>query len=78
MVAAIGDHQVVEDSAVLTGQQRIALAPFRKTENIDRHQLFQRQCCVLDPAGFWPQDHLSHMRNVEKSGRQRGSADAPS
>ena len=68
MIAAIGDHQIVEDAAGRIREQRIALTILRDADNVSRHQLLERARRVGDRAGFRTQRNLSHMRHVEQAG----------
>ncbi|MNH24870.1 hypothetical protein D3C79_848260 [compost metagenome] len=63
VVAQIGNHQVVEDAALVIGEQRITLHPHRQVDDIDRHQRFQG----LGRIGATQAD-LAHVRNVEQAG----------
>ena len=72
VVAAIGDHEVVEDAAPVVRQERIALASRLQSEDVDGNQRLQRQRGVLDPAALGPHGDLAHMRDVEQPGRLPG------
>ncbi len=63
VIAAVGDHQVVLDPAVVVGENRIALAAFRQADHVDRHQAFQRLGGALAA-----QHHLAHVADVEQPG----------
>ncbi len=71
MIAAIDDHQVVENAACGIGEEAVALSAFREAENIRRHELFQRQRRVLDFSRFRPHDDLSHVGHVEEAAAAR-------
>ncbi|MCY1177360.1 hypothetical protein D9M73_176650 [compost metagenome] len=62
-----GDHQVVEDAAVLVGEQCIALHAHRQIEDVHRHQAFQGARGVLTP-----QEDLAHVGYVEQAGLLAG------
>ena len=68
VAAEIRHHQVVENASRTIGELRVALPASRDGKNILRHQPLQRQCRVLDLAGFRAQRDLAHMRNVEQAG----------
>ncbi|MND64795.1 hypothetical protein D3C80_561410 [compost metagenome] len=72
VIATVGDHQVVEDTAVFIGEETVALAAFLEAENIHRHQLFERKCGIFIVAGLRLQDHLTHMGHVEQAGGGAG------
>ena len=50
VIAAVRDHQVVEDAALLGGEERIALAAFLEPEDVDRHQRLEREGRVVERA----------------------------
>jgi hypothetical protein len=53
MIAAVGEHQIVQDAALVVGEQAIALPPLGQAQHIDRHQGFKRPFqVVLDTAPF--------------------------
>ena len=62
VIAAIGDHQVVQNAARVIGEHGVALPPFGQPRHIDRHQPFQRQRRIR-PA----QDDLPHMADIEQA-----------
>ena len=68
VVAAVGDHQVVEDAAGLVGEEGIALASFLQARDADRDQRLQGERGILDPPRLRPDRHLAHMRDVEEAG----------
>ena len=72
MAAEIGHHQIVENAPEIMGELGVALPSRRNAENILRHQPFQRQRGILEPAGFRAQRDLAHMRDVEQAGRRAG------
>ncbi|EEF24056.1 conserved hypothetical protein [Ricinus communis] len=41
IVVHMGNHQVVEDAALVVGEEAIALAAFGETEDVDRHEAFE-------------------------------------
>ncbi len=67
MIAGIGNHQVVEDAALLVGKQRITLLVHGQIDNIDRHQRFQ--CRGGARAA---QAQLPHVRHIEQAGLAAG------
>ena len=72
MAAEIGHHQIVENAAGIIGELGVALPSRRHAENVLRHQPFQRQRGILEPAGFRAQRDLAHMRDVEQAGGRAG------
>lgn len=72
VVVHVGDHQVVEDAAIIVGEETVALTSLSEAENIDRHEAFQRQRRVLIFAGAGAYGDLAHMRNVEQAGGGAG------
>ncbi len=52
MVVEMGDHQVVENAAVVVGEEAVALAAFGEAEDIDRHEAFERERRILVCAGL--------------------------
>jgi hypothetical protein len=68
MIAAIGDHQVIEDSARIICEQRIALAAWKQTQQILWHQALESLCDSFQIARASAQQDLTHMRNIEKAG----------
>jgi len=72
MAAEIRHHQIVENAPGGVGELRVTLPSRRHAKDILRHQPLQRECCVLDLAGFRSQRDLAHMRNVEQAGRGAG------
>ena len=65
MLAEIRHHQVIENAALGIGELGITLAPGRNTDDVLRHQPFQRGCGVGDCAGFRHHSDLAHMGHVE-------------
>ncbi len=61
MVAEIRHHQIVENAAGLIGELRVTLPARRDRDDVLRHQPFQRQRRILEPAGFRAQRDLAHM-----------------
>jgi hypothetical protein len=72
MVASIGDHQVVEDTAIVIGEKAVALATGLQPYQIDRDKTFERQRGVLVVAGAGSDDHLAHVGDVEEAGGRAG------
>ena len=68
VIAAIGDHQIVQNPARIIGEQPVTLPPFRQTCDIRRHRGFQHQSRILGLARGRAQDHLPHMAHVEQPG----------
>ncbi|MNV78274.1 hypothetical protein D3C71_1717560 [compost metagenome] len=61
VVAQVGDHQVVEDAALLIGEHGIALHAHRQVDDVHRHQAFQGLGRIAAA-----QDDLAHVRHVEQ------------
>ena len=72
MIAAIGDHQIIQNATIFVGEETVALAAFLEAENVNRHQLFERACGIFILAGLRLQDHLAHMGHVEEAGGGAG------
>jgi hypothetical protein len=68
VVVEMGDHQVVEDGAIVVGEEAVALAAFGETENIDGNEAFERKCRILVSARLRLDDHLAHVGHIEQSG----------
>src|SRR3546814_3305724 len=68
MIVAVGDHQVVENAAILVGEEAVALAAGLQAEDVDRHERLERTAGVADRAGSGAKDNLAHVGNVEKAG----------
>ncbi len=68
VIAAIGDHQVVEDAARGIGEQRISLAALLQLQDRHRHQTLQRQRRVRHVARLRAQKHLAHVADIENPG----------
>ena len=61
VITAIDDHQVIQDTAGVGGQQAIALHAHRQVDDIRRHQGLQRRLHILAT-----QDQLPHVRDIEQ------------
>ncbi len=70
--AEIRDHQVVEDAAARVGELGVALPSRRNSDDVLRHQPFQREARILDPARLRSDRDLAHMRDVEQAGGVAG------
>jgi hypothetical protein len=66
VVTQVGDHQVVEDAAVV-GEHRVALHAHRQVDDVHRHQGFQG----LGGIGAG-QANLAHVRDIEQPGLLTG------
>ncbi len=64
VIAAIHEHQVVDDRAFFGQQQPVALLARRQPDDIDRHQRFEGLCRIR-PG----QPQLPHVGDVEQSCR---------
>ncbi len=58
----IGDHQIVEDAAIVGEQQRIAHPPRLQRRNIARNQRFERF-----GGAFTAEHELPHVADVEQA-----------
>ena len=67
VVAQVGDHQVVEDAALLIGEHGIALHAHRQVDDIHRHQAFQGLGGIAAAQG-----DLAHVRDIEQAGLLAG------
>ena len=61
MIAALADHQIIDDATVVVSEKRIALPFHRKAQYIDRHEALQSLRRVGHPARAGAQYDLSHM-----------------
>ena len=68
MVAGVGDHEIVEDAAVVVGEQRVALATLGQADHVDRHQALERRRRATAAA----KPDLAHVGDVEQAGRVAG------
>jgi hypothetical protein len=68
VVAAVVDHQVVENAAGFIGEQRIALPAGGEAEYIDGNEGFECAGGVCVVAGLRLHDDLAHVRHVEQAG----------
>jgi hypothetical protein len=71
-IAEIGDHQIVEQAAVLVGELRVALPTRRHRNDVLGHQALQRQRGVLEAARLRAQRDLAHVGDVEQTGGGAG------
>ena len=69
MVAAVGEHQVVEDAAGGVGEQAIALPPFGQVRHVGGDQRFQRQRRIGQIARQRRDQNLPHVADIEQPGR---------
>ena len=67
MIAAMGDHEVIENSAIRVGEQCIPLAAGLQAQEIDRHEPLQRRRGIRHAPGFGSHDDLTHVGNVEQA-----------
>jgi hypothetical protein len=66
VLAAVDEHQVVEDAALVIEQQAVALLVQAQADHVDRHQGFEGGGGVgADQA------QLAHVRDVEQAGGAR-------
>ena len=71
VVAAVDEHQVVDDRAFVGQQQAVALLAGRQPDDVDRHQRFEGRRRIR-PG----QPQLAHVRDVEQAGRSRACGGA--
>ena len=71
VVAAIGEHQVVEDATLIIGEEPVALPPLAEAEHVHRDQPLQRRGGVGEVARLRPQRDLAHVADIEQP---RGAA----
>ena len=71
VVAAIGEHQVVEDAARIVGEEPVALPPLAEGEHVHRDQPFQRCGGIRQVPRPRPQRDLAHVADIEQP---RGAA----
>jgi len=72
MVAAIADHQIIDDAAATVGEKRITLPRQPKAQYIDRHKALESLRSIGYPAGKRAQCDLPHMRDIEQTGGDAG------
>ncbi|EKD60789.1 MAG: hypothetical protein ACD_54C00550G0001 [uncultured bacterium] len=65
MIAAIGEHQIIQNTAGFIGEHAVTLAALRHAQHIHRHQRFKRQGQGLVAAARL-QDHLPHMADIKQ------------
>ena len=41
MIAPVGEHQVIQNTALIVGKEAIALPPLHQSQHIDRHQALE-------------------------------------
>ena len=66
-VGAARDHQVVEDAAVVGGEERVALLEHPEVDDVDGDQRLQRRGGIVAD-----QQHLAHVGHVEQAGLRAG------
>ena len=66
-VGAARHHQVVEDAAVVSGEERIALLEQAQVDDVDGHEGLERGGGVVAH-----QQHLAHVGDVEQAGLGAG------
>lgn len=67
VLAQVGNHQVVENAALLIGEHGIALHTHWQVDDVHRYQAFQRLGGVSAT-----QNDLAHVRDVEQAGLLAG------
>ena len=72
MVAAIGDHEVVIEAALVIGEKAITLSALFQARHVDGSDAFERQGRIFHVAAFRPDQDLSHMGNIEQAGCRTG------
>jgi hypothetical protein len=65
LIAQICDHEIVEDSPCIIGQNRLALPANRERHNIDRHYAFERQDDIFHASRTRSDGELTHVRHIE-------------
>ena len=68
VVAAIGEHQVVEDATLIIGEESVALPPLAEAEHVHRDQPLQPRGGVGEVARLRPQRNLPHVAHIEQPG----------
>ena len=66
MIAADGDHQIVEDSAARVGEKRISLATFAEPQHVDGNKLLKCERARPHIAACGAQCDLPHVRHIEQ------------
>ena len=72
MIAALVDHQIIDDTAAVVGEKRVTLPCGSKAQYIDRHNALKSVRSVGHPAGTRAQCDLPHMRDIEQTGSDAG------
>jgi hypothetical protein len=67
-IGGAGDHEIVEDAAILVQELRVALLMRLEVEDVGRAKRFQRRRRGLVPAVVGQDKGLAHMRHVEQAG----------
>jgi hypothetical protein len=66
-IAAMGDRQIVDDTAMRVCKKRVTLPPSRKPDDIDRNKALERRRNIGHVSVAWPQRDLTHMRHVKQT-----------
>ena len=70
MIATVGKHQIVQNAALIVGEEPVALTVFFQACHIHRDQRLKRQGRLF--VGRPAQDHLPHVRDVKQAGLAAG------
>ena len=65
-IAEVGDHQVIEDAAIVIGEEAVALAAVFQAKDIDRNQRFERLGGIIVGSGGGDEFDLTHVRDTSK------------
>ena len=72
MIAAVGDHEVVFEAALVVGEKPVTLAAGFQAGDVDRGDLFKRQRGIAHVAAFGADQDLPHVRDIEQPGLLAG------
>jgi hypothetical protein len=67
LIAAVCDHQIVNDAAIRVCKKRVTLPPSDKCKHIDRNEALERRCDIVQLRIAGPQRDLTHVRNVKQT-----------
>ena len=62
----VGEHEIIQDPAVLVGEQAVALAALLQPGDAGRDQRFQGRCGISQVSGFRADQNLTHVADIEQ------------
>ena len=66
MIAAVGDHEIVEDAARRVGEEGVALSAHTYPDDVHRDERFERPRRVGRPLRTRLEADLAHVRDIEE------------